>query len=102
MNLFDMLGTENICSSRAVSMCQNNQNLHTHKLNFHSYLFFGKCNTSSDSFIHVCQSGRHSMQFTPKKTPSCIHLGFNVKLQILAAIGNIAAQRRGHEAKMQK
>lgn len=67
MNLFDMLGTENMCSSRAISMCQNNQNVHSHKLIFHSYLLFGKCNTGSDSFIHVCHSGRHSVQVPPKK-----------------------------------
>lgn len=102
MNLFDMLGTENMCSSRAISMCQNNQSVHSHKLIFHSYLLFGKCNTGSDSFIHVCHSGRHSVQVTPKKTLHYIHLGFNVKLQILAMIWNIAAERRGHGAKVQK
>lgn len=48
MNLFEMLTTENKYSYRAVSMFQNNQNLHSHKLIFHSYLLLGKCSTASD------------------------------------------------------
>jgi len=102
MNLFDMLRTENMCSSRGVSMCQNNHNLYSYKLIFHSYLLFGKCNTSSYSFIYVCHSGRHSVQLTPKKRLHCIRHGFNVKLQILAMIWNIIAQRRGDETGTQK
>lgn len=97
-----MLGSET-CSSGAASMCQNNQNLYSHKLIFHSYLIFGKCNTSGDSSIHVCVIQEGILWKSHQKKPHhCIYLGFNLKLQFLALIWNVVAQTRGHGAKTQK